>query len=185
MKRIVLFLITNLAVVLVLSIVVRLLGLDQYIAAQGGNYVGLLMFAAVFGFGGAIISLLMSKWSAKRMMGVRVIDQPQNATEQWLVDTVRAQANHVGLGMPEVGLFDSPHPNAFAPGANKNNALAAVSTRLPQRIRQPACDAAQGHGGVVHGLSPGQLAKEPGGSARCRRRMNSANSRPPPDKMTP
>jgi heat shock protein HtpX len=153
MKRIVLFLITNLAVVLVLSIVVRLLGLDQYIAAQGGNYVGLLMFAAVFGFGGAIISLLMSKWSAKRMMGVRVIDQPQTASEQWLVDTVRAHANQVGIGMPEVGVFDSPEPNAFATGANKNKALVAVSTGLLQRMGRPEVEAVLGHeiGHVANG----------------------------------
>jgi heat shock protein HtpX len=153
MKRIVLFLITNLAVVFVLSIVVRLLGLDQYIAAQGGSYAGLLMFAAVFGFGGAIISLLMSKWSAKRMMGVRVIEQPQTPTEQWLVATVRAQAEQVGIGMPEVGVFESPDPNAFATGSNKNKALVAVSTGLLQRMGRPEVEAVLGHeiGHVANG----------------------------------
>ena len=89
MKRILLFLVTNLAVVFVLSIVMRILGIDQYIAAQGGSAYGLLVFAAVFGFGGAIISLLISKWSAKRMMGVRIIDQPRDNVERWSVDTVR------------------------------------------------------------------------------------------------
>ena len=153
MKRIFLFLATNLAVMLVLSVVVRLLGLDKYLAAQGGSYTGLLMFAAVFGFGGAIISLLMSKWSAKRMMGVRVIAQPQNATEQWLFDTVRTQSNQAGIGMPEVGIFDSPDPNAFATGANKNKALVAVSTGLIQRMKREEVEAVLGHeiGHVANG----------------------------------
>lgn len=114
MKRIFLFLVTNLAVVLVLSIVARLLGIDQYMAARGGDLGGLLVFAALFGFGGALISLAISKWMAKRSMGVRVITQPANPTEQWLVNTVRAQAEQAGIGMPEVGIFDSPQPNAFA-----------------------------------------------------------------------
>jgi len=145
MKRVLLFIATNLAVVFVLSIVARVLGLDQFMAAQGGNYTGLLVFAALFGFGGAIISLLMSKWSAKRMMGVRVIEQPQNATEQWLVETVRAQAAQVGIGMPEVGVFESPDPNAFATGANKNKALVAVSTGLLQRMKRQEVEAVLGH----------------------------------------
>ena len=153
MKRVLLFIATNLAVVVVLSVVARLLGIDQYLAAQGGSYTGLLVFAALFGFGGAIISLLMSKWSAKRMMGVRVIDQPQNATEQWLVETVRAQAQQVGIGMPEVGIFDSPDPNAFATGANRNAALVAVSTGLLQRMRRQEVEAVLGHeiGHVANG----------------------------------
>ena len=95
MKRILLFLATNLAVVIVLSVAARLLGIDQYLAAQGGNLGGLLVFAALFGFGGALISLAMSKWIAKRSMGVRVIEQPANSSEQWLVNTVRAQAEQV------------------------------------------------------------------------------------------
>jgi heat shock protein HtpX len=153
MKRILLFLVTNLAVVFVLSIVMRILGIDQYIAAQGGSAFGLLIFAAVFGFGGAIISLLMSKWSAKRMMGVRIIDQPRDNVERWIVDTVRAQAQEAGIGMPEVGIFDSPEPNAFATGANKNKALVAVSTGLLQRMRKEEVEAVLGHeiGHVANG----------------------------------
>ena len=153
MKRILLFLVTNLAVVFVLSIAMRLLGIDQYIAAQGGSAYGLLVFAAVFGFGGAIISLLMSKWSAKRMMGVRIIEQPRDAVETWLVETVRRQAREVGIGMPEVGIFDSPDPNAFATGANKNKALVAVSTGLLQRMKREEVEAVLGHevGHVANG----------------------------------
>ena len=153
MKRILLFLVTNLAVVFVLSIAMRLLGIDQYIAAQGGSAYGLLVFAAVFGFGGAIISLLMSKWSAKRMMGVRVIEQPRDAVETWLVETVRRQAREAGIGMPEVGIFDSADPNAFATGANKNKALVAVSTGLLQRMKREEVEAVLGHevGHVANG----------------------------------
>jgi heat shock protein HtpX len=153
MKRIALFLITNLAVVLVLSIVMRVLGIDQYIAAQGGSAYGLLIFAAVFGFGGAFISLAMSKWSAKRMMGVRIIDKPRDQIEHWLVDTVRKQAGEAGIGMPEVGIFDSAEPNAFATGANKNKALVAVSTGLLQRMRKDEVEAVLGHeiGHVANG----------------------------------
>lgn len=153
MKRILLFLVTNLAVMLVLSLVMRLLGIDEYIAAQGGSAWGLLVFAAVFGFGGAIISLLMSKWSAKRMMGVEVITSPSNATEQWLVDTVRSQAQRAGIGMPEVGIFDSPEPNAFATGANRNAALVAVSTGLLNRMTREQVEAVLGHeiGHVANG----------------------------------
>jgi heat shock protein HtpX len=153
MKRIFLLIATNIAVMVVLTIVARLLGLDQYIAASGGSWSGLLVFAALFGFGGAFISLLMSKWSAKRMMGVRVIEQPANPTEQWLVHTVRAQAEQVGIGMPEVGIFDSPEPNAFATGANKNKALVAVSTGLLQRMNRQEVEAVLGHevGHVANG----------------------------------
>ena len=153
MKRILMFLVTNLAVVLVLSVVMRVLGIDQYIAAQGGSAYGLLVFAAVFGFGGAFISLLMSKWSAKRMMGVSLITNPANATEQWLLDTVRKQAQTAGIGMPEVGIFDSPEPNAFATGASRNNSLVAVSTGLLQRMRRDEVEAVLGHeiGHVANG----------------------------------
>ncbi len=145
MKRIFLFLVTNLAVVLVLSIVARLLGIDQYMSARGGDLGGLLVFAALFGFGGSLISLAISKWMAKRSMGVEVIEQPKNASEQWLVDTVRAHAQRVGIGMPEVGIFDSPTPNAFATGANRNHALVAVSSGLLQNMRQNEVDAVLGH----------------------------------------
>jgi len=153
MKRILLFLATNLAVVFVLSVAMKVLGIDQYIAAQGGSAFGLLVFAAVFGFGGALISLAMSKWSAKRMMGVRLIDQPRDNMERWLVDTVRRQAQEAGIGMPEVGIFDSPDPNAFATGANKNKALVAVSTGLIQRMRKEEVEAVLGHevGHVANG----------------------------------
>jgi heat shock protein HtpX len=153
MKRILLFLVTNLAVVLVLSVAMKVFGIDQYIAAQGGSAFGLLVFAAVFGFGGALISLAMSKWSAKRMMGVRLIDQPRDNVERWLVDTVRRQAQEAGIGMPEVGIFDSPEPNAFATGANKNKALVAVSTGLLQRMRKEEVEAVLGHevGHVANG----------------------------------
>src|SRR5664279_1555001 len=130
MKRIFLFVLTNLAVMLVLTVGLRITGLDAWIARQGGSMGGLLVWAAFFGFGGSLISLAMSKWMAKRMMGVRVIDQPANATEQWLLATVKAHAERAGIGMPEVGVFDSPQPNAFATGARRDAALVAVSTGL-------------------------------------------------------
>lgn len=145
MKRILLFLATNLAILVVLSIVVQVLGLDRYLYAQGGSLGGLLAFAAVFGFGGAFISLAISKWMAKRAMGVQVIEQPRNSSEQWLVDTVRRLAQSAGIGMPEVGLFDSPEPNAFATGASRNKALVAVSTGLLQRMNQNEVEAVLGH----------------------------------------
>jgi heat shock protein HtpX len=145
MKRILLFLATNLAILVVLSVVVQVLGLDRYLAAQGGSLGGLLAFAAVFGFGGSFISLAISKWMAKRTMGVRIIDQPRNASEQWLVETVRRLAQQVGIGMPEVGIFESPEPNAFATGASRNKALVAVSTGLLQRMNQNEVEAVLGH----------------------------------------
>jgi heat shock protein HtpX len=145
MKRIFLFVVTNLAVVLVLSIVARLLGLDQYLAAQGQGMGGLLAVSALFGFGGALISLAMSKWTAKRMMGVKVIDQPGNATEQWLVGTVKAQAEQAGIRMPEVGIFDSPQPNAFATGARRDAALVAVSSGLLKSMNKGEAEAVLAH----------------------------------------
>jgi heat shock protein HtpX len=145
MKRIVLFLATNLAILIVLSIVCQILGIDRYLAARGGDLGQLLAFAAVFGFGGAFISLAISKWMAKRAMGVQVIEQPRNSTEIWLVATVRRQAQAAGIGMPEVGIFDSPEPNAFATGPNRNNALVAVSTGLLQRMNQDEVEAVLGH----------------------------------------
>jgi heat shock protein HtpX len=144
MKRIALFLLTNLAILAVLTIVVRLLGLDRYLGASGGMG-GLLIMAAIMGFGGSLISLAMSKWMAKRSMGVRVITSPANATEQWLVSTVRAQAEQAGIDMPEVGIFDSPQPNAFATGARRNAALVAVSTGLLQRMQKNEVEAVLGH----------------------------------------
>ncbi len=153
MKRIFLFLLTNLAVMLVLTIVARLLGIDVYLASTGQDLGGLLVFAALFGFGGAIISLLISKWSAKRAMGVRVITQASNETERWLVSTIERFSKEVGIGMPEVGIFDSPDPNAFATGANKNKALVAVSTGLLQRMNKREVEAVIGHeiGHVANG----------------------------------
>jgi heat shock protein HtpX len=143
MKRIALFLLTNLAVMLVLGVVANLLGLDRYLAGQ--DIGSLLIVAAFFGFGGALISLAMSKWMAKRSMGVKVIANPANATEEWLVRTVRAQAEQAGIGMPEVGIFDSPQPNAFATGARRNAALVAVSTGLLRNMKQNEVEAVLGH----------------------------------------
>jgi heat shock protein HtpX len=145
MKRIILFLATNLAIVLVLSIVAHLIGLDQYLAVRGGSLTGLLVFAAFFGFAGSLISLAISKWMAKRTMGVQVITQPRNATESWLINAVAAHARNAGVGMPEVGIFDSPEPNAFATGARRDHALVAVSTGLLQRMNEREVDAVLGH----------------------------------------
>jgi heat shock protein HtpX len=145
MKRIFLFLATNLAVVLVLTVVARLLGIDKYLSAHGSDLGGLLVFAALFGFGGALISLAISKWMAKRAMGVRVITTPANATEEWLLRTVRSQAELVGIAMPEVGIFDSPQPNAFATGARRNSALVAVSSGLLQSMQKNEVEAVLGH----------------------------------------
>ena len=145
MKRIFLFLVTNLAVVAVLSIVARITGLDHWVAMHGGSYEGLLAMAALFGFGGALISLAMSKWMAKRAMGVQVIERPANATEEGLVSTVRQLATQAGMGMPEVGVFESPQPNAFATGARRDAALVAVSTGLLQSMNRSEVEAVLGH----------------------------------------
>jgi heat shock protein HtpX len=145
MKRIFLFILTNLAVVLVLSVVAQVTGLDRWLAAQGSSLTALLVFAAFFGFGGALISLAMSKWIAKRMMGVRVIEQPANQSEQWLVSTVRKLTQEVGIGMPEVGIFEAPEPNAFATGARRDHALVAVSSGLLRSMSQPEIEAVLGH----------------------------------------
>ena len=145
MKRIVLFVLTNLAVLLVLSVVAHLLGLDTYLAMHGSSLTGLLAFAAVFGFGGAFISLAMSKWMAKMAMGVQVIGQSADPTEQWLLSVVQHHAQRVGVGMPEVGIFNAPEPNAFATGASRNSALVAVSTGLLQRMNRQEIEAVLGH----------------------------------------
>lgn len=147
MKRVILFVLTNLAVMLVLSVVLRLTGLDHvfYNYTRGGDMTGLLMACAVMGFTGSFISLAMSKFMAKTMMGVKVIDQPRNATEQWLVATVRAQAEQAGIGMPEVGVFDSPEPNAFATGARRDAALVAVSQGLLERMNRQEVEAVLAH----------------------------------------
>ncbi|MDI6750610.1 MAG: protease HtpX [Rhodocyclaceae bacterium] len=145
MKRIVLFLATNLAIVLVLSVSMRLLGIAPYLQASGIDPGALLVFAAVMGFGGSLISLAMSKWSAKMAMGVQVIEAPANSTEFWLVETVRKQAEKAGIGMPEVGIYDSPEVNAFATGMNRDNALVAVSTGLLQQMTRQEAEAVLGH----------------------------------------
>ena len=144
MKRIVLFVLTNLAVIVVLGIVSKLLGVDRYLTANGLNLGALLGFAAVMGFGGAIISLLISKPMAKWTAGVRVIDGTEGGDEAWIVATVRKFADQAGIGMPEVGVFEG-EPNAFATGAFKNSALVAVSTGLLQGMTREEVEAVIGH----------------------------------------
>jgi heat shock protein HtpX len=139
-------LITNLAILIVLSVTLRLLGVDSILEQGGGlNYNALLVFAAVFGFGGSFISLAMSKWIAKRATGAHVIETPSNAVEQWLVETVRRQAQLAGIGMPEVAVYDAPEINAFATGMNKNSALVAVSTGLLRGMSREEAEAVLGH----------------------------------------
>jgi heat shock protein HtpX len=145
LKRIVLFVLTNLAVVLVLSITARLLGIDRILTANGLNLGALLAFAALFGFGGSFISLMMSKFIAKMSTGAQVIDQPRNQVEHWLVETVRRQAQQAGIGMPEVAIYDAPEINAFATGANRNSALVAVSTGLLNSMTREEAEAVLGH----------------------------------------
>ncbi|WP_129781892.1 protease HtpX [Peristeroidobacter soli] len=145
MKRIALFVLTNLAVLVLLSIVARLFGLDLALARQGIDMGSLLVMAAVIGFVGSFISLAISKWSAKHLMGVRIIETPRDGAEQWLVDTVRSHAQRVGIGMPEVGVFDAPEMNAFATGARRNSALVAVSTGLLRGMSQDEAEAVLGH----------------------------------------
>jgi heat shock protein HtpX len=153
--RIVLFLATNLAVILLASVTFRVLGLEQFMYQQGIgiNLTGMLVFAAVFGMGGSFFSLLISKWMAKKSVGAHVIDQPGTQSERWLIDTVKELAQNAGIGMPEVAVFDSPQPNAFATGASKNNALVAVSTGLLQNMRPEEVRAVLGHeiGHVANG----------------------------------
>ncbi|MFN4003516.1 MAG: protease HtpX [Hylemonella sp.] len=144
MKRIILFVLTNLAVVVVLGIVASLLGVNRFLTANGLNLGLLLGFAAVMGFGGAIISLLISKPVAKWSAGVQVIDQPRTPDEAWLLNTVRKFADQAGIGMPEVGIFEGD-PNAFATGAFKNSALVAVSTGLLQNMTREEVEAVIGH----------------------------------------
>ena len=146
MKRVFLFLVTNLAIVFVLNIVLHLLGVDRIQTANGGLDINnLLVFSAIFGFGGALISLAISKWSAKRMMGVEVITEPRSPREIWLVNTVQRCATEAGIGMPEVGIFDSPDMNAFATGARRDSALVAVSTGLLNGMSQAEAEAVIGH----------------------------------------
>ena len=147
MMRIFLFLATNIAIMVVISIVFSLLGLSGTLDAQGIglDLNALLVMSAVIGMTGSFISLAMSKWSAKRAMGVHVIEQPQNQTERWLLDIVAKQAQLAGIGMPEVGIFQTPEANAFATGMNKNSALVAVSTGLLQNMNADEVEAVVGH----------------------------------------
>ena len=142
-KRVFLFLATNLAVLALVSIVMSILGVNPQ------QFGGLLVMAALFGFGGSIISLLMSKWVAKRTTGAQVITQPRNEAEQWLFSTVQRQAQMAGIGMPEVAIYDAPEINAFATGANRNNALVAVSTGLLHNLTRDEAEAVLGHA-VAH-----------------------------------
>ncbi len=147
MLRIFLFLVTNIAVMVVLTIAVKLLGLEQALAAQGAglDLPALLIMAGILGMGGSFLSLLMSKWSAKHLMGLRMIDEPTSRGEAWLLDTVGRLARDAGIGMPEVAVFDSSAPNAFATGASRDNALVAVSTGLLERMREGEVEAVLGH----------------------------------------
>jgi heat shock protein HtpX len=146
MMRIFLFLVTNVAVLVVISVVFRLLGLDGALLASGGiDMTSLLIMAAIIGFTGSLISLFLSKTMAKHGMGVRVIDQPNTTFESWLLDTVARQSQEAGIRMPEVGIFDSPDPNAFATGWNRNDALVAVSTGLLRHMSKDEVEAVVGH----------------------------------------
>lgn len=143
MKRIVLFLLTNLAVMVVLSIVLSIL--SRVLGINPGSSAGLLLLAAVFGFGGSIISLLMSKWMAKSAYGVQVIEMPRTEMESWLVSTVKRLADQSGIGMPEVGIYESPEMNAFATGAKRDNALVAVSSGLLYSMSREEAEAVLAH----------------------------------------
>ena len=147
MMRILLFMATNVAIMIAITIIFNLLGLKSTLDAQGVdlNLDALLVMSAIIGMTGSIISLFMSKWSAKNAMGVHVIEHPQNQTEQWLLGIVARQAQQAGIGMPEVGIFQAPEPNAFATGANRNSALVAVSTGLLQSMNADEVEAVVGH----------------------------------------
>lgn len=145
MKRIFLFLATNMAIMLVLSITMRILGVEPYLNANGLDLSNLLAFAAIMGFGGAFISLAISKWTAKRSVGAQVITEPSNSEEFWLVQTVERQARIAGIKMPEVAIYDSPDVNAFATGMTKNSALIAVSTGLLRGMTREEAEAVLGH----------------------------------------
>ena len=143
MQRVILFLVTNLAIMLVLSVTLSILMSVFGIDRRGLG--GMLLLASVFGFGGAFISLFMSKWMAKRSVGAYVIETPQNNTEQWLLDTVKRYSDEANIGMPEVALYQAPDMNAFATGASKNNALVAVSTGLLENMSKDEAEAVIGH----------------------------------------
>ena len=146
MKRIFLFILTNLAVVFVINITLRLLGVDRWLNETGGiDFSALLVLSAVIGFSGSLVSLALSKWSAKRMVGAQVIENPSDPTERWLVETVRRQAQVAGIGMPEVAIYDAPDVNAFATGWNRNDALVAVSTGLLRNMTRDEIEAVLAH----------------------------------------
>ncbi len=147
MKRIMLFLATNLAIIVVLSITLRILGVERILDEQGTglNINALLVFAAVFGMGGSFLSLAISKWTAKRFTGAKVIEQPRNEEERWLVETVQRQARAAGIDMPEVAIYDAPDVNAFATGMRRNSALVAVSTGLLRSMSRDEAEAVLGH----------------------------------------
>jgi heat shock protein HtpX len=147
MKRVILFLATNLAILVVLSVTLRLLGVERILDERGIDLDlgALLILAAVMGMGGSFLSLALSKWTAKRFTGAQVIDTPRTPGEQWLIQTVRRQAQAAGIGMPEVAVFAADEPNAFATGARRNNALVAVSTGLLERMKPEEVEAVLGH----------------------------------------
>jgi len=147
MKRVALFLATNIAIIVVLSIVLSLLGFEGYLDRQGVDLDlrAVLLFAAVFGMGGSFLSLALSKWTAKRFTGARVIEQPRDELETWLVSTVHRFADQAGIGKPEVAVYDAPDMNAFATGMRRNNALVAVSTGLLRGMRREEAEAVLGH----------------------------------------
>jgi heat shock protein HtpX len=147
MQRIFLFLLTNIAIMVILSITLRILGVESLLAQNGSdlNLNALVIFSGIFGFGGAFISLAISKWMAKRMTGAKVIENPSNNVEKWLLETVKKQSKIVGIKMPEVAIFPSPQMNAFATGASKNKALVAVSQGLLDSMTQGEIEAVVGH----------------------------------------
>lgn len=153
MMRILLFLGTNIAVLLVASLTLRLLGVESYLNAQGINFTSLLIFCFIFGMAGSMISLFISKWMAKRSTGTVIIEKPSNSTEQWLLDTVAELAHEAGIKTPEVGIFPAQQSNAFATGWNKDDALVAVSAGLLNRMRPEEVRAVLAHeiGHVANG----------------------------------
>ncbi|NKB62854.1 MAG: protease HtpX [Gammaproteobacteria bacterium] len=144
-KRILYFILTNLAIIFVLNITMRLLGFDLYLASTGQDPIGLLFYAGIIGMAGSFISLAMSKSMAKRFSGARVIETPQTSQESWLVSTVKKQADMAGIGMPEVAIFDTPQVNAFATGMRRNSALVAVSSGLLDQMTQDEAEAVMAH----------------------------------------
>lgn len=146
-KRIGLFLVTNIAIIFILNITMRLFGIESLLDEQGVdlNLNALLVYAAVIGFSGSLISLAISKWSAKRMTGAKVIEQPANAQERWLLETVQRQASQAGIGMPDVAIYNAPDVNAFATGMRRNSALVAVSTGLLENMTQDEAEAVLAH----------------------------------------